>query len=451
MYMESITNISPIDGRYQHKTKDLAIFFSEFAYIRYRLLVEIRYFIFLSNLGLFDITNHEKDLMLNIYANFNYKEAEKVKHLESVCNHDVKSIEYYIKEKISDTTLNPLKEFIHFGLTSQDVNSMGNMIRLKESISTVIIPHIEEILDILKCYGSQWANVTMLSRTHGQPATPTLLGKELVVFYERIIIQVNLLLNIDYSSKFGGCIGNMNAHCLAYPEINWLYAMDEFVAKFNLTRNQYTTQIDHYDNYAQIFDIIRRINTILIDLNTDIWEYISMDYFKQTIVASEVGSSTMPHKINPIDFENSEGNLLLGNALLNFLSNKLPISRLQRDLTDSTITRNIGSSLAYSLIGYKSIIKGLKKLTLNMDKIKKDLEDNWIIIVEGIQTILRSYQIPNAYELLKDLSRNHDSTSSYDCIKKINTFIDGLDVSEEVKTKLRNVTPFNYVGRVPSI
>ena len=399
----------------------------------------------MSEIGLFKLDINDNKELTNIYTDFNLLEAHKIKQIESNCNHDVKSIEYYIKEKLNTYNLKQLKEFVHFGLTSQDINSLANTLRLKDCMDSIIIPYIKQILEVICINVSKWINIPMLSRTHGQPASPTLVGKELMVFHERLRKQLKHLLDYKYSTKFGGSVGNMNAHHVAYSNIDWIKEMDYFINSFDLERNQYTTQVDHYDNYATLFDIIRRINTILIDLNTDIWEYISLNYFKQTVVSDEVGSSTMPHKINPIDFENSEGNLLLANNLLNFLSNKLPISRLQRDLTDSTIIRNMGSSFAFSLIGYKSILIGLSKLELNEVIINKDLRENWIVVVEGIQTILRSNRVENSYELLKELTRNHEINSD-NCKEKINNFIDTLTINEEIKTKLRNITPFNYLG-----
>ena len=440
-----LLNISPIDGRYKSKTTNLSNYFSEYAYIKYRLFVEIKYFIWLSKIGIIELSDNDITNCIKLYSDFNLENAKSIKKIESKINHDVKSIEYYFKEHIP-SNLTQYSEFIHFGLTSQDINSVANSLSIKEAIKDIILPNLDLILNQLYTNGTQWLDIPMLSRTHGQPASTTLLGKELLVFHERLSNQIQKLKELKYSTKFGGCIGNLNAHYVTYPDTNWINEMNLFTDSLGLKRNQFTTQIDHYDNFSEIFDILRRINVILIDLTTDIWHYISLNYFQQKINRNEVGSSTMPHKINPIDFENSEGNLLLSNTLLQFLANKLPISRLQRDLTDSTIVRNVGSAFGYLLIGYKSLLNGLDKLIVNKSVISNDLNNNWVIVVEAIQTILRKNGIAG-YELLKDLVRNNENSNNKTKDMLIN-FIGDLDIDNDLKHTLLEITPFNYHGKI---
>jgi adenylosuccinate lyase len=448
MELNSLTAISPIDGRYRKITGTLDIYFSEFGLIRYRVLVEIEYFIALSEAGLNQfpkIDESKKTELRNIYLNFSINDALKIKETEKITNHDVKAVEYFIKEKLS-AELSKYSEFVHFGLTSQDINNTSIPLSLKEASEKVLLPGITELIEKMSSLSKEWKAISLLARTHGQPASPTKLGKEFYVFVERLNAQLGQLKLVPFSSKFGGATGNFNAHQVAFPKKNWIDFGNNFVNNIlGLSRSQFTTQIEHYDNIAAYCDALKRVNTILIDLCRDIWTYISIDYFKQKLKEGEIGSSAMPHKVNPIDFENAEGNLGIANALLEHLSAKLPISRLQRDLTDSTVLRNIGIPLAHSLISYASILKGLNKLILNEEALKKDLENNWAVVAEAIQTILRREAYPKPYEALKDLTRTntiitHDSIAS---------FINGLNVSEEIKKELRQITPHNYTGINP--
>ncbi len=438
--------LSPLDGRYHKHTKVLSSFFSEAALIRYRVKVEIEYFIALTEIPLPQLKGFDEKVipkLRDIYQNFTDGDAQKVKDTEAVTNHDVKAVEYFVKEKFDELGLSSFKEFIHFGLTSQDINNTAMPMMTMDATTKVIMPMLDEIIDILLEKSKAWADVAMLARTHGQPASPTILGKEIRVFIERLQTQLHQMSQVPFSGKFGGATGNFNAHHLAYPEIDWAAFANKFLSeKLGLERLQTTTQIEHYDNPAALFDAFRRINTILTDLNRDMWSYISMDYFKQKIVQGEVGSSAMPHKVNPIDFENSEGNLGIANALLSHLSQKLPVSRLQRDLTDSTVTRNIGVPLGHMVIAYRSLIKGLSKLVLHEEKLNQDLESNWAVVAEALQTILRREGYDNPYETLKDLTRTHEKLNR----EKFMQFIDSLDVDENVKTEMRRITPHNYTG-----
>ena len=446
MNLSTLTAISPIDGRYRKTTEILADYFSEAALIRYRILVEVEYFIALCELPLPQLKTIDEavfDQLRNIYKNFSVEEAQIVKSIEQTTNHDVKAIEYYLKDKFSVFGLSNYIEFIHFGLTSQDINNTAIPLILKEFIYQKYLPLFTELLNLLLDKSEKWQNIPMLAHTHGQPASPTKLGKEICVFAERLTNQVELLKQIPNSAKFGGATGNFNAHHIAYPNIDWVDFSNHFLKEqLGLQRLQTTTQIEHYDNFAALCDNLKRINTILIDLNRDIWTYISMEYFKQQIKENEVGSSAMPHKVNPIDFENSEGNLAFANAIFEFLAAKLPISRLQRDLTDSTILRNIGVPLAHTVIAFKSLIKGIDKLMLNPQAIHNDLDNNWAVISEAIQTILRREGYPKPYEVLKELTRKNTKITK----ESILVFIESLKVSDDIKTELRNITPFNYTG-----
>lgn len=445
MEITSLTAISPIDGRYRKHTEKLADYFSEASLIKYRVHVEIEYFISLCELPLPQLKGVSKKSYEGLRAiskNFSLKDAEKIKAIEKITNHDVKAVEYFIKEKLDSLKLSDYKEFIHFGLTSQDINNTSIPLSIKEAMITEIIPAIEETIKTLTGYAKEWAKVSMLARTHGQPASPTRLGKELNVFVERLQVQLKQLKQIPYSAKFGGATGNFNAHHVAYPKIKWIDFANKFVKNLGLQRSQNTTQIEHYDNLAALFDALKRINTIFIDLNRDVWTYISMNYFKQKINKNEVGSSAMPHKVNPIDFENSEGNLGIANAILEHLSAKLPVSRLQRDLTDSTVLRNVGVPLAHTLIAYRSLQKGLGKILLNKNAIDADLEQNWNVVAEALQTILRREGYPNPYETLKELTRTNETVNG----KSIAAFIDKLKISDKVKKELKAITPFNYTG-----
>ncbi|HOS83713.1 MAG TPA: adenylosuccinate lyase [Bacteroidales bacterium] len=446
MNLDSLTAISPIDGRYRDKTATLAIFFSEYALIQYRVRVEIEYFIALCNASipqLHGVSSEYYKPLRAIYTSFSHADAQRIKDIEKTTNHDVKAVEYFIKEKFDSIGLSAYKEFIHFGLTSQDINNTAVPLSIKDAMYTVIYPAIEQVLNTLTSMVEQWAAIPMLARTHGQPASPTRLGKEIQVFVERAYVQLEQLQAIPYSAKFGGATGNFNAHHVAYPSINWQVFGNNFVNDvLGLHRSQTTTQIEHYDNLASLFDAIKRINTILIDLSRDIWQYISMNYFKQKIQKNEVGSSAMPHKVNPIDFENAEGNFGIANALFEHLSAKLPISRLQRDLTDSTVLRNVGVPLGHTLIALLSLQKGLGKLLINEQAIQNDLESNWAVVAEGIQTILRREGYPNPYEALKELTRTHGAITN----ESIAAFIETLSISETVKQELRVITPFNYTG-----
>lgn len=447
MEFNMLTAVSPIDGRYHGKTEALAHYFSEYALMKYRVRVEIEYFIALSELPLPQLESFDSALfaeLRKIYADFSESDALRVKEIESVTNHDVKAIEYFIKERFDAIGgLDAYKEFIHFGLTSQDINNTSFPLMLKESLEAVYIPLLEELVARLNAYAEEWKDIPMLAKTHGQPASPTRLGKEVRVFAYRLEQQLALLKSCQHTAKFGGATGNYNAHNVAYPAYDWRTFGNRFVSeKLGLEREEYTTQISNYDNMAAVFDAMRRIHTIVIDLDRDFWQYISMNYFKQRIKAGEVGSSAMPHKVNPIDFENSEGNLGLANALLDHLSTKLPISRLQRDLTDSTVIRNIGVPMGHALIAFHSTLKGLGKLLLHEESIKADLDDCWAVVAEAIQTVLRREAYPNPYEALKALTRTNAAITG----ESIRSFVDGLDVSEEVKEELRAITPYNYTG-----
>lgn len=440
-----LSAISPIDGRYRSKVQELAPYFSEYGLFKYRVWVEIEYFIALSELKLEQfpsISAAEKDFLQGLYLNFSEADAQTIKDIEKTTNHDVKAVEYFIKEKLKGTKLEEYSEFVHFGLTSQDVNNTAIPFSLQLGIDEVIIPNIKNIHEKIVAFAEQWKSIPLLSRTHGQAATPTTVGKEFAVFAERIRVQLDTLIDTPISAKFGGATGAFNAHRLAFPQINWPEFGDKLVADLGLIRSYPTTQIDHYDQLAAVFDAMRRINVILMDFAKDIWQYVSMDFFKQKIVAGEVGSSAMPHKVNPIDFENAEGNLGIANALLDHLSNKLPISRLQRDLTDSTVLRNVGVPLSHILIALKSLDKGMGKLILNEEAIHADLDRNWAVTAEAIQTILRREKIEGAYELLKDLTRTNDGINA----ESIAAFVTKLDLSDAVKMEISNITPFNYLG-----
>ena len=454
MNLDILTAISPVDGRYRGKTESLAEYFSEFALIRYRVRVEIEYFIALCELPLPQLKNFDNALfpqLREIYQSFTEVDAQRVKDIEKVTNHDVKAVEYFIKEKLDEMEKNGLgegyfeqsREFIHFGLTSQDINNTSVPLSVKEALNNVFIPQVEELIAQLNEYAEEWKDVPMLAKTHGQPASPTRLGKEIMVFVYRLNEQLQLLKACKHTAKFGGATGNYNAHHVAYPEYDWRAFGNKFVSeKLGLEREQFTTQISNYDHLSSIFDAIRRINTIIIDLDRDFWMYISMEYFKQKIKAGEVGSSAMPHKVNPIDYENSEGNLGIANAILQFLSQKLPISRLQRDLTDSTVLRNIGVPLGHSVIAIQSTLKGLRKLILNEEALQRDLDNTWAVVAEAIQTILRREAYPHPYEALKALTRTNKHMDE----KTIHEFIQTLDVSDAVKAELMNITPGNYTG-----
>jgi adenylosuccinate lyase len=446
MNVNSLNAISPIDGRYRSTSLTLAPYFSEEALIKYRVKVEIEYFIALCELPLPQLRDFNKknyDQLRSIYIQFSSESAQKIKEIEKITNHDVKAVEYFIKERFNDLHLERYKEFIHFGLTSQDINNTAIPLSINDAFDDVYYPDITNFLDKLRALSIEWAEIPMLARTHGQPASPTRLGKEITVFIERIEQQLQQLQKIPYAAKFGGATGNYNAHKVAYPTIDWKSFGSHFVEKvLGLHHSFPTTQIEHYDHLAGIFDALKRINTIIIDLNRDFWTYISMNYFKQKIKKGEIGSSAMPHKVNPIDFENSEGNLGMANAVFEHLSAKLPISRLQRDLTDSTVLRNVGVPFAHTIIGISSSLKGLNKLLLNNSKIQYDLEDNWAVVAEAIQTILRRENYPNPYEALKGLTRTNARINQ----KTMADFIDGLDISKTVKTELKAITPSNYTG-----
>lgn len=446
MALTSLNAISPIDGRYRDKVEELQQYFSEFALIKYRVWVEVEYFIALCKIPLPQLESFQSinfDKLRQIVADFNESDAQRIKQIESVTNHDVKAVEYFLKEKFDALGLKEHKEFIHFGLTSQDINNTAFPAMLRDAIQNIYNPLINTLIQKLKALAIEWADIPMLAHTHGQPASPTRLGKEIRVFAERLEVQLKQLQAIPYSAKFGGATGNLNAHFVAYPAINWVDFANNFVnVSLKLNRSQTTTQIEHYDNMAALFDASKRINTILIDLSRDIWTYISMEYFKQKIKQGEVGSSAMPHKVNPIDFENAEGNLGMANAILEHLAAKLPVSRLQRDLTDSTVMRNIGVPFAHTIIALKSIAKGFDKLIINTNAINADLENNWMVIAEAIQTILRREGYPNPYEALKELTRTNKTITQTDFIE----FVDGLNISKEVKAELKIVTPMNYLG-----
>ena len=444
--MQPLTAISPIDGRYRDKVENLANYFSESALIRYRVTVEIEYFIALCEIPLPQLAGFNHDLfeqLREIYRNFTVEDAQKIKDIEKITNHDVKAVEYFIKEKFDALHLHDYKEFIHFGLTSQDINNTAVPCSFRDAVYDVYYPVVDSLRAKLEELAEEWKNVPMLAKTHGQPASPTRLGKEIKVFTYRLTRQLELLKKVPISGKFGGATGNFNAHHIAYPEIDWAEFGHKFLTeKLKLEREIYTTQISNYDNFAALFDNLRRSNNIIIDLDRDFWTYISMTYFKQKIKEGEVGSSAMPHKVNPIDFENSEGNLGIANAIFEHLSNKLPISRLQRDLTDSTVLRNIGVPLAHTIIAMKSTLKGLDKLIINREAIDKDLEKNWAVVAEAIQTILRREGYPNPYETLKALTRTNNKVTQ----ESIAEFIDTLDIPEELKQRLKQITPSNYTG-----
>ena len=443
--LSPLSAISPIDGRYHNKVNELAPYFSEYGLFKYRVWIEIEYFISLSQLELkpFNLLSEENQTFLRaIYQNFNEKDAHEIKEIEKTTNHDVKAVEYFIKNKLKGTQIETYSEFVHFGLTSQDINNTAVPFSLQLGIDEVITPAIKNVLEKIISFADEWKSIPLLSRTHGQAATPTTVGKEFAVFAERIQIQLETLINTPISAKFGGATGAFNAHRLAFPDVNWPEFGDQLVNDLGLVRSYPTTQIDHYDQLAAVFDALRRINIILIDFAKDIWQYISMDFFKQKIVAGEVGSSAMPHKVNPIDFENAEGNMGIANALYDHLSNKLPISRLQRDLTDSTVLRNIGVPLSHTLIALKSLNKGMGKLILNNEAIHADLDKNWAVVAEAIQTILRREKVEGAYELLKDLTRTHNGINE----QSISAFVEKLAVSDAVKIEISKITPFNYLG-----
>lgn len=441
-----LLSISPIDGRYYSKVAELSNYFSEFALMKFRVYVEIEYFIALTELPisqLKDFDSENRGKLRKIYKTFNIEDCKSIKLTEEKINHDVKAVEYYLKEKFNDLGFGKWKEFIHFGLTSQDINNTAIPLSFRDALIDVYAPLLEELINTLSELAIKWTKYPMLARTHGQPASPTMLGKEIRVFIERLGKQRNVFNSIPYSAKFGGATGNFNAHFVAYPDIDWILFADEFVSsRLGLERCRYTTQIEHYDNLAAAFDGLKRINTILIDLCRDIWTYISMEYFKQNVNKNEVGSSAMPHKVNPIDFENAEGNLGFANAIFEHLSAKLPISRLQRDLTDSTVLRNIGVPMAHSILSMKSILKGLKKIQVNEQKINEDLENNWAVIAEAIQTILRREGYPQPYESLKALTRNGEKITK----EVMTAFINQLDIADDIKEQLRGITPFNYTG-----
>ncbi|MDA7731539.1 adenylosuccinate lyase [Flavobacteriaceae bacterium] len=445
MMLNNLNAVTPIDGRYYNKTKDYGNYFSEQALIKYRVLVEIEYFIALTKtkIPVFKSFPHESiEKIKNIYLNFSYEDAISIKEIEKETNHDVKAVEYFIKNKFKELQLDKFLEYIHFGLTSQDINNTAVPLSIKEALSDIYIPEINKLVDLLSEKVLEYSDISMLARTHGQPASPTRLGKEVDVFRVRIIEQLKCLHSIPLAAKFGGATGNFNAHIVAFPKINWKKFATNLVSNLGLYHSFPTTQIEHYDHLASLFDCLKRINTIIIDFNRDIWSYISMDYFKQKINKNEVGSSAMPHKVNPIDFENSEGNLGLANAIFEHLSSKLPISRLQRDLTDSTLLRNVGVPFGHSSIAIKSTIKGINKLIVNKVKIENDLNNNWAVIAEAIQTILRREGYPNPYETLKELTRKN-TTINQDTIHQ---FIDSLNINTEIKNELKRISPSNYTG-----
>lgn len=441
-----LTAISPVDGRYHSKTKALQAYFSEFGLIKYRVLVEVEYFIALCEIplpSLDGLSDQKKEELRNIYKAFSEEDANWIKETEKTTNHDVKAVEYFLKDKMKALGLESQLEFIHFGLTSQDINNTAIPLSLKEGIQEVYNPMLEKLIEKIKELEYEWKDIPMLARTHGQAASPTRLGKELKVYRERLEIQKNSLNQVPFGAKFGGATGNFNAHFVAYPEIDWVSFSNHFVNEtLGIHRSQTTTQIEHYDHIAGLFDALKRINTILIDLDRDIWTYVSMDYFKQKLKAGEIGSSAMPHKVNPIDFENSEGNLGIANAVFEHLSGKLPISRLQRDLTDSTVLRAIGVPLAHSLIAFQSTLKGLNKLVLNEEAIAQELENNWAVVAEAIQTVLRREGFEKPYEALKGLTRTHDKVTQ----ESVHQFIEGLDISEKLKEELKTISPSNYLG-----
>ncbi|NQZ75725.1 MAG: adenylosuccinate lyase [Ekhidna sp.] len=446
MNLNSLEGISPIDGRYRSKVSELGDYFSEKALIKYRVKVEILYFIHLHESGIPQLSNYDSgknDQLKSIYEDFSIEDSKAIKEIEKTTNHDVKAVEYFIKEKFDTLGLSDFKEFIHFGLTSQDINNTSVPLSLKDALQEVFLPKLSALIDDLESKAKEWKGLSMLAKTHGQPASPTRLGKEILVFVSRLKEQLSFLNSVPFAAKFGGATGNLNAHYVAFPDIDWHSFGNSFVEdKLGLKRSYPTTQIEHYDHLANVFDALKRINTILIDFSRDIWQYISMNYFTQTIAKNEVGSSAMPHKVNPIDFENAEGNLGIANALFEHLSSKLPISRLQRDLTDSTVLRNVGVPIAHSLISLLSLEKGLSKIKANETAISADLEENWAVVAEAIQTILRREGYPKPYEALKDLTRKNEAITA----TTMNNFIDTLNVSEVVKSELKAITPYNYTG-----
>jgi len=446
MELNSLTSISPLDGRYRSKVDELHLYFSEFGLIRYRLMVEVEYFIALCEIPLPQLSDFRKDnfkLLRSIYEDFDLSDAEKIKEREKITNHDIKAIEYFLKERFFQSGWGKWSEFIHFGLTSQDINNTAIPLSIKDALINVYFPILYELRETLANLAEEWKEIPMLGRTHGQPASPTRLGKEIQVFISRIDGQTKYFGQIPFSAKFGGATGNFNAHKVAYPDIDWISFANNFVnEELGLQRSHPTTQIEHYDNLAALFDNMRRINTILIDMSRDIWTYISMDYFSQKIKKGEIGSSAMPHKVNPIDFENGEGNLGYANAIFEHLSMKLPVSRLQRDLTDSTVLRNVGVPIGHSILAFNSILKGLNKLIVNRDRIKSDLENNWAVVAEAIQTILRREGYPNPYEALLELTRTNQKITSESIMK----FIDNLDLRDEIKEELKAISPLNYTG-----
>ena len=446
MTLNPLTAISPIDGRYHAKTKKLADYFSEFGLIRYRVQIEIEYFIALSQSNIPIFKNFPVDKLADlraIYLNFTEEDANWIKNSEKITNHDVKAVEYFLKDKMKSLGLESFLEYIHFGLTSQDINNTAIPLSLKDGIQKIYLPQIHDLIAILNRYKQEWKEIPMLAKTHGQAATPTRLGKEIQVFSERIENQLKQLEQIPYSAKFGGATGNFNAHFVAFPEIDWVLFSNNFVnTTLGLSRSQTTTQIEHYDNLAALFDCLKRINTIILDLNRDMWTYISMDYFKQKLKDGEIGSSAMPHKVNPIDFENSEGNIGIANAVFEHLSSKLPVSRLQRDLTDSTVLRNIGVPLGHTVIALESCINGLNKLVINEVKIAEDLENNWAVVAEAIQTILRREGFEKPYEALKEITRKNEKISK----ESVRAFIDSLPLEEKIKNELKLISPHNYLG-----
>lgn len=446
MRMDTLKAISPIDGRYRDKVEKLADYFSEYALIKYRVMVEIEYFIALTEIKLAPLKSFPKkksEELRKIYLKFSEKDAQEIKETEKITNHDVKAVEYFIKKKFAKLGLTQYEEFVHFGLTSQDINNTAIPISLKDAIYEEYLPLLDELIHLLNDFAQAWKDIPMLARTHGQPASPTRLGKEIYVFVERLDIQKRQLLAVPFSAKFGGATGNLNAHFVAFPEIDWVKFANNFVNNtLQVERSQTTTQIEHYDNAAALFDALKRINSIILDLDRDMWTYISMDYFKQQIKKGEIGSSAMPHKVNPIDFENSEGNIGIANALFEHLASKLPVSRLQRDLTDSTVLRNIGTPMGHTIIALKSTIKGLNKLVLNESKLNTDLEDNWAVVAEAIQTILRREGFDKPYEALKELTRTNAQITE----KSIQGFIKKLKVSEKVKKELSKIKPQNFTG-----
>ncbi len=446
MNLNELTAVTPVDGRYRSKTKILSQYFSEYALIKYRVLVEIEYFIALCELSLPALKDVDKKFyreLRYLYLDFSEQDAEKIKEIEKTTNHDVKAVEYFIKQKFDDLGLSKYKEFIHFGLTSQDINNTAVPYSLQDAMHNAYLPNLDRLIVKLSELAKQWTNIPMLARTHGQAATPTCLGKEIDVFVERIQKQQALLNFVPFSAKFGGATGNLNAHRVAFPDIDWIEFANSFVNHvLNLDRSQTTTQIEHYDHIAALFDNLKRINTVLLDLSRDIWTYISMDYFKQKIKKGEIGSSAMPHKVNPIDFENAEGNLGIANAIFEHLSRKLPISRLQRDLTDSTVLRNIGVPFAHTMIAIESLLKGLDKLVLNEQKLHDDLDNNWAVVAEAIQTVLRKENYPNPYEALLNLTRTNKKITK----EAIHEFIDTLNIEDSLKADLKLISPFNYLG-----